>query len=162
MEENEYFLDSFICELKSTEKYEAIHELIDKSPVFKKITDRKLFESEVVKREHRQSTGFGRGIAVTHGHGNIGSILIALGVSCEGIEYDAMDNKPVNLMFMIANPPDQQCEYLRILSALVKLLRKPDFRSDILACKVVKEQETLIREAFMHQLSEEKYCTATA
>ena len=65
-------------------------------------------------------------------------------------------------MFMIANPPNQQCEYLRILSALVKLLRRPDFRSDILACKVVKEQETLIREAFMRQLSEEKYCTATA
>ena len=65
-------------------------------------------------------------------------------------------------MFMIANPQNQQCEYLRILSALVKLLRKPDFRSGILACKKVKEQEALIREAFMLQLSEEKYCRATA
>ena len=162
MEENEYFLDGFVYELKSTEKYEAIHELIDESPVFKKMEDRKLFESEVVKREQKQSTGFGRGIAVTHGHTDTGSILIALGVSCKGIEYDAIDNKPVDLIFMIANPPDRQCEYLRILSALVKLLRKPDFRSDILACKAVKEQETLIREAFMRQLSEEKYCRATA
>ena len=158
MEEKEYFRDGSVCTIESTNKNEAIHELITKLPVFNTMVFKKDFECEVLKREERQSTGLGRGIAVAHGHVQSGEILVGLGCSCTGINYNSIDNKPVSLLFLIANPPGKRHEYLRILSALVKLLRDNRFREKILACARSSEKEKIIRKAFQSQLLKEKSC----
>jgi len=158
MEEKEYFQDGFVCDLESTDKKEAIHELINKLPMFCSMKKKDDFEIEVLKREERQSTGLGRGIAVAHGHSHGDNIIIGLGCSCRGIDYKSIDNAPVTLLFIIANPQEKKCEYLRLLSALVKLLRNQEFRNNILACSRGSDKEKFIRDSFLTQLQQEKTC----
>lgn len=144
--------------LSSTDKYEAIHELIWKNDALRKLVkNREGFEDEVVRREKVQSTGFGHGIAVAHGRfKEIDSVIIALGVSQRGISFDSVDNQPVRLLFLIASPPDQQNEYLTALSALVKLLRTDDFRDNILESQTNPEKiRDMLWERFCRQLSME-------
>jgi mannitol/fructose-specific phosphotransferase system IIA component (Ntr-type) len=85
---------------------------------------------------------------------------MALGISQEGIPFDSIDKKPVHLLFLIASPPEQQDEYLTALSALVKLLRKEDFRSQIITHQTdPKAIRDMIRTRFCDQLSRETgYC----
>ena len=156
------FLHGSVTMLSSKSKYEAIHELIWKNGALRQLVRNKSdFEAEVVRREKVQSTGFGHGVAVAHGRfKEIDDVIMALGISQEGIPFDALDKKPVHLLFLIASPPEQQDEYLTALSALVKLVRKEEFRSKILSNRTdLNSVRDVIRENFCDQLSREKgYC----
>jgi len=149
----DYFPNGCVCTLSHTVKYRAIHEMIAKLPLFRCIGDTKAFEKDVVKRERMQSTGLGWGVAVAHGISCTGAIGIGLGISPKGIDYNAIDRKPVHLLFMIATPPHREEEYLHVLSALVKLLRKPEFRSCLLKLPSMKKKEGFLRQAFASQLA---------
>ena len=59
-------------------------------------------------------------------------IIVALGISHKGIEFDAIDQKPVHILFLVANPPNSQKEYLHILSTIVGLLQHESFRRSLL------------------------------
>jgi PTS system nitrogen regulatory IIA component len=156
------FLKGSVTLLSSKTKYEAIHELIWKNAALRELVRNKSdFEAEVIRREKVQSTGFGHGVAVAHGRfSEIDSVIMALGISQEGIPFDSIDKKPVHLLFLIASPPEQQDEYLTALSALVKLLRKEDFRSQIITHQTdPKAIRDMIRTRFCDQLSRETgYC----
>ena len=134
---------SVILSLENSDKYKAINELIDKTPIFSMIDnfDIEKFRQHVIEREQIQSTGIGHGVAVAHGRmKEIESIYLTLGISREGIEFNALDGHPVHLLFIIANNPDHQIYYLRILSALVSMVRETSFREELLCCC---EQEKL-------------------
>ena len=148
-----YFPNGCVCTLSNTEKYRAIHEMILKLPQFLCGSDSIEFEKDVVRRERMQSTGLGWGVAVAHGISCTGAIVIGLGISPKGIDYNAIDHKPVRLLFMIATPPNREEEYLHVLSALVKLLRKPDFRSSLLKLPSMKQREGFLQQAFASQLA---------
>lgn len=61
------FTSGTVVPLESTEKFDAIHELLTKAPVFREVDEIDSLESAVVKREQIQSTGLGEGVAVAHG-----------------------------------------------------------------------------------------------
>lgn len=129
-----------LTDLKSTTKTEALRELISRAKVFDSITEREDFERSVLSRESLQSTGMGHGVAIAHGKSNnIDKIKVALGISRTGIEYDSIDGEPVYFLFLIANPPGKQMEYLMTLSALVRLVRNEIFRNELLACTICEE-----------------------
>lgn len=137
---------SVVCDLNSSEKYSAIHELLSKAPVFRDIQNLSSFEQVVIEREKKLSTGLGHGVAFAHGKTDkVDSIYIALGISQEGIEYDALDDKPVHLLFIVANPVIGHQEYLQLIAKLSRILRIDDFREKILHMKDEKEIETLFR-----------------
>ena len=128
---------SVIWELKSTEKFDAIREIVSRARTFTEHPDldSDAFAEKVVDRERLQSTGFGHGVAVAHGRTDqISSPRIALGVSRAGIDFDAVDGEPVHLIFIVANHPDQEVDYLHILSTLVGMVRNEMFRREIITC----------------------------
>lgn len=128
---------SVIWELKSTDKFDAIREIIDNASVFSEFESlpAEEFADIVIEREKLQSTGFGHGVAVAHGRTrHVSEPTIALGISREGVDYDAYDGRPVHLLFVVANHPDQQMDYLHILSTLVAMVRDELFRREILGC----------------------------
>jgi nitrogen PTS system EIIA component len=138
-----------VCDLESTDKYSAIHELICCAPIFRDIEDAECLESAVVDREKIQSTGLGHGVAVAHGKSpTVGNIVMALGLSKKGIPFDALDGEDVNFLFLVANPPDKQLEYLLALSVLVRSVRDENFRDELLYCKNSKEIERKLNKAF--------------
>ncbi|MFW6212537.1 MAG: PTS sugar transporter subunit IIA, partial [Spirochaetota bacterium] len=71
-----------------------------------------------------------------------------LGVSRGGIEFGAVDGQPVHLLFIVANHPDHQMNYLRILSSLVSMVREERFREEILSCGRASEAEQKLCGAF--------------
>jgi PTS system nitrogen regulatory IIA component len=152
-----YFPDNCVCTLSTTEKKQAIREMIRKLSPFRCVGDLKNFERDVIRREEVQSTGLGHGVAIAHGISCDGSIVIGLGISHPGITYDSIDHLPVHLLFMIATPPCREQEYLRVLSALVKLLRKPEFRDALIQLPSNQEKEHYIQKSFSAQLALESH-----
>ena len=125
--------DCNLCELEATEKSDAIKELTSKTKSLKMLSDPDKFQDNVIKREESMSTGLGKGVAIAHGNCSKNEkLIVALGVSRKGIEFDAIDKKPVHILFLVANPPDSQKEYLQILSTIVGLLRNDSFRRSLL------------------------------
>ncbi len=138
-----------VCDLENTEKFRAIHELICQAPVFRDVEGIEYLEQAVVKREQLQSTGLGNGVAVAHGKSPaVGDIVMALGISRKGIDFDAIDGKPVHFLFLVANPPGMQLEYLLALSVLVRVIRDERFREELLRCYDSKEIESRLHRAF--------------
>ena len=138
-----------VCELDSTKKYDAIHELIGKAPVFQDFSDPVAFETSVIQREKAQSTGYGKGVAFAHGRADErDGFIIALGISKRGIEWDSIDGQPVHLLFIIASNPSRKLEYLIALSALAELVRNDSFRSRLIQGGCIGRAEKLLFDAF--------------
>ena len=147
-----FYEGSVICGLESSEKYSAIHELIARAPVFRKIENISRFEKVVEDRERKLSTGLGHGVAFAHGKTEaVDSLYIALGISKKGIEYEALDGEPVHLLFLVANPPDGHVEYLKLISSLSKIIRDDDFRRHILSMTDENLIESEFRQALARQ-----------
>jgi len=135
--------------LSSQDKFDAIRELIHKAPVFSTLDCRDKLEEAVVQREKILSTGLGRGVAVAHGTTDtINEIVIALGISRRGINFDSFDKIPVHLLFVITNPPGRQVEYLLALSTVTRLVRDEEFRRSLQAVVTAGEIESRISQAF--------------
>jgi PTS system nitrogen regulatory IIA component len=138
-----------VSNLSSTGKESAIRELIHRAPIFHELPDLERFADAVILRERELSTAFGHGVAVAHGRvSQAGRVLIGLGLSREGIPFDAPDDAPVHLLFVIASPPEMNLDYLQALSCLVRALRDREVREALLASVESSEIERRIREAF--------------
>ena len=151
---------SVIWELKSTEKFDAIREIISRARTFTEHPglDSGAFAEKVVERERLQSTGFGHGVAVAHGRTDqVSSPRIALGVSRAGIDFDAVDGEPVHLIFIVANHPDQEVDYLQILSCLVSMVRDKLFRTALLRCQHLADLQQLLCQSFHQRLAQSRY-----
>jgi PTS system nitrogen regulatory IIA component len=138
-----------VADLHGIDKYEALRELIHQAPVFREINSIDSFEKAVIDREKLQSTGLGHGVAVAHGRARgMNRVLIALGVSQPGIPFESPDGLPVRLLFVIASPPHLSLDYLQALSTLVRCLRHPPVRDELLAGSDPAEIEARLRAAF--------------
>jgi PTS system nitrogen regulatory IIA component len=123
-----------ICHITSTSKVDAINEVIDQCSVFKTLPDVQRFKRAVIHREEIETTGIGHGIAIAHGKvRNLSQIHVGLGLSECGVDYDAKDGKPVHFLFVIASSPTRQFEYIRTLSALLRTVRNPEVRDELLS-----------------------------
>ena len=84
--------------------------------------DRDSMLASLWEREHKLSTGITSGVAIPHAFcGKIDSIAGAIGVSQTGIEYDALDNKPVYVVFMLVIGESERENHLCILNQVAML-----------------------------------------
>lgn len=101
---------------------ELTHLLFDK----KKMTSVGPALDQIMAREVTESTGIGRGIAVPHARvPGMKSLACAVGRVPEGLDFMAVDRKPVSLIFLICYPPTQQTTYLNFVATVAKLLSDP-------------------------------------
>lgn len=116
--------DRFIPELRATTKEEALEELTDVFVNSHLVRDKELILELLHRRESVGSTGIGHGIAIPHGRTTAApDLIIALGRSSKGIPWDAIDGKPVHLIFMVLAPPyEENNQYLPMLGKLVEFL----------------------------------------
>ncbi len=94
---------------------EVAAQTLDQSP-------KKLFES-LLSREKVGSTGIGNGIAIPHGRSSQIDKAVAVLIQCaEPIQFDAIDNQPVDLLFALLVPDEQCKEHLKTLSLMAEKL----------------------------------------
>lgn len=99
--------EQIIPEMKATERWPAIVELIDLLTSLGKIKteDRESILALLKQREETMSTGIGFGIAIPHASSDrINEVVAAFGRSSSGIEFDALDNAPVKFVVIFRRP----------------------------------------------------------
>lgn len=87
----------------------------------------------VMAREHLGSTGIGHGVAIPHGRmPDLNNPVIALVRHPEGIDFDAIDNKPVHIVILLLVPSNEDRSHLELLARLARMLQQDDFRNAIM------------------------------
>jgi len=123
-----------VTDLKAADRWQAIDELIDVLVATGKIKPehRDTIAGVVKKRETSMSTGIGFGIGIPHASTDlILEVVGALGRSSSGVNFDALDNQPVNLVMLFLVPQGQFQKHLHTLANIAKLLHKADFRQSL-------------------------------
>ena len=126
--------ENLLPQTKAANRWDAIDELIENLVATKKIKpeNREAIAAVVKKRETSMSTGIGFGIGIPHASTDlIPEVVGALGRSKAGINFDALDNQPVNLVMLFLVPQGQFQKHLHTLASIAKLLHNKDFRHEL-------------------------------
>ena len=92
-----------VFDLKGKDKKSVIEELVELASKSKLVRDKDELMKDIFERENLVTTGVGYGVAFPHAKTKaVKGIVIAFGRSADGIDFEAMDRKPVNLFFLIA------------------------------------------------------------
>lgn len=123
--------ENIFLEVKGKSKYEIIRNMINLSTIDDNLKE---YAYEKVKeREELQPTSVGNGIGIAHAKiDKIEKLDVLVGVVKDGIDYDAYDDIPVNLIFVILSPIENNREYLTVLSKISRFCRKENVIEKIL------------------------------
>ena len=124
--------EHIVPELKATNRWEAIDELVDTLVANGAIvkTDRDAVIDVVRTRENSMSTGIGYGIGIPHASTDlIENVIGALGRSKTGIDFEALDNQPVILVVLFLVPQGQFQKHLHTLANIARQLHNSEFRT---------------------------------
>ncbi len=131
--------------LVSDNKIGAITELVDLLNSCGRITDRGAVLGAVLAREETRSTGIGFGLAVPHGKTTACSgLVMALGIPSSPIEFASSDGEPVELIALLASPPDQTGPHIQALARISRLMLVGKFRKEVLAAKSADDVYTIL------------------
>ncbi len=112
------------------------------------INNEKEYLNSVLEREKESTTGVGNGIAIPHGRCKaVDKAGLAAIVLNKPVEYEALDNKPVELLFLIAAPEDKGNVHLEILSKLAMMLMDQEFTFKLKNSRTAEEFIRVIDEA---------------
>lgn len=130
-----------IAFLKHSTKHDALVELAELLSSAPQIKRKDELVSEIIKREQLMSTAIGRGIAIPHVRlSSITDLVMAVGVCTTPItDFEAVDDIPVSLIFMIAAAYSQHSYYLRTLSYFNSKLKNKELRDALISAKTKEE-----------------------
>ena len=142
--------EQVVTDLKASDRWEAIEELVgllvDSGQI--KPDHREAIVSIVKKRETSMSTGIGFGIGIPHASSDlIDNVTGAFGRSKDGVNFDALDNQPVNLVMLFLVPQGQFQKHLHTLAKIAKMLHKKEFRKSLEEAKDAAEMYQIIRSS---------------
>jgi mannitol/fructose-specific phosphotransferase system IIA component (Ntr-type) len=94
----------------------------------------------LIERENQASTGLGNGVALPHAKTDaINRVLVAYGLSVEGIDFQAPDGGPAHFIFLVLAPPHESGEYLKVLAAISTVMKDKGNRRRLLQAKTLEE-----------------------
>ncbi len=126
-------------------KHEALDQLVGAIHSLWVITDLDAFARAVRERETVMSTGIGCGVAIPHVRiDGVAKPTVGIGISRAGIEFNTLDNKPVNIVVLFAMPTGSQKEYLGLLAQVMTAMKETGFREELGACQTADEVVTLL------------------
>lgn len=144
--------ESILLNASPASKQEAINMLVDLQVKGGRIADKEAYKKGILAREEMSSTAVGEGIAIPHAKSEaVKAPSLAAMTVPDGVDYEAMDGEPSNLLFMIAAPNNGDV-HLEVLSRLMTILMDEDFRTRLLAAPDKQEFLNVI-----NQMEEEKF-----
>ena len=141
--------EQIITDLQAGTRWEAIDELINNLVSTGKIKSEHhdAISAVVKKRESSMSTGIGFGIGIPHASTDlIYEVVGALGRSKKGVNFDSLDNQPVNLVMLFLVPQGQFQKHLHTLANIAKLLHRAEFRQALEKAPDAKAMLDTIRD----------------
>jgi PTS system fructose-specific IIA component len=129
-------------------KQEAIEGLLDLAVEAGRVRDRQQALDALQAREEEATTGVGMGIGIPHAKSEaVISPTIAFMRAPDGIDFDAMDDEPARLLFMLLVPDSSGDKHLQMLSSLSRSLMHEETRTALLEADSVDRVESIILEA---------------
>ena len=140
-------------------KPDAIEKLISLHEGAGNLNDVQAYREAILAREAGGTTAIGEGMAIPHAKTDaVAKPALAAITVPDGVDYEAPDGKPSNLLFMIAAPSDGDV-HLEVLARLMTMLMDVDWRNELLGAKDAQEFLKLIddkeREKFPEEPAEE-------
>ncbi|HEX2019440.1 MAG TPA: PTS IIA-like nitrogen regulatory protein PtsN [Aurantimonas sp.] len=121
--------------LRSNSKKQVLQELAEKAAELTGRAEREIFET-ILQREKLGSTGVGNGIAIPHGKlEGLDHIVGVFARLSRPVEFDALDDQPVDLVFLLLAPEGSGADHLKALSKVARLLRNPETVAQIRASR---------------------------
>lgn len=121
-----------IAPLDSTDKQAVINELIDRMGDSGNVSDVESLKEAVWTREQTRTTGIGHGLAIPHGKcASLKTQALAIGKPAAPIDFEAIDTQPVQLVVLLASPPDKTKDHIEALAHISRLISDADFRERI-------------------------------
>lgn len=94
----------------------------------------------VFEREEIMSTGVGKGLAIPHGKSaGIQQTYAAFAILKEAVDYNAIDGKPVDMVFLLVGPQSSNSMHIKMLSRISRLMNKSNFRDRLRQCSTSEE-----------------------
>jgi len=148
--------EALVPQLSATERDEVIAELLDALIASEAVSSdlRDELMAKILERENRGSTGFGKGVAVPHvKHDQITEMVATIGVSANGVDFNALDKAPVYSVVLLLSPMDKPDEHLQAMENIFRNLQNDTFRRFLRQATTSDDIAELINEADNHQLA---------
>jgi fructose-specific phosphotransferase system IIA component len=121
-------------------KTEAITELVNLLASTGEVKDAPKVLESVLEREATRTTGIGNGLAIPHGKNNgVDHLVMAIGRPAAPIDFQAIDGRPVNLIWLLASPPDQTGPHIHALARISRLMTIDKFRQALAAAQTAQD-----------------------
>lgn len=131
--------------LAATDKQTAIEELIGLLESTGEIHDPARVRQAVLEREATRTTGIGDGLAIPHGKTDgVSHLVMAVGRTSTPIDFQAIDGKPVSLIWLLSSPPDKTGPHITALARISKIMADPATRKKLLHATSAREIYTII------------------
>ena len=137
-----------VTDVEASTKADALkqltHLLFDK----RRLSDVGPALDQIMAREVTESTGIGNGIAVPHARvAGLKQLVCAVGRKADGLDFLAVDRKPVHLIFLICYPPNEQTTYLNFVATVAKLLSDEQHLGQMMEAESPEAMYEILEEA---------------
>ena len=125
--------EHIIKELDSRDKKNVLDELSSFLENEGEITSKENLLAALIEREKLGSTGIGENVAIPHAKiSEIDKIITVFGRSKNGVEFESLDQKTVNFIFLVIAPENSTGQHLKVLARISRLFKNPSLRESVL------------------------------
>jgi len=126
---------SFLINFEATSKKQMLNELCKLANKKFNLDERTLLEN-LTKREKLGSTAVGNGIAIPHANiSGISEPRVLVATLSEGLDFNAVDDQPIDIVFLLLAPDNEGSEHLQALALVSRLLRNNELTNKLRGCK---------------------------
>jgi PTS system nitrogen regulatory IIA component len=112
------------------------------------VKDAGALTARLLEREKLGCTGLGNGLAIPHGKlAGLEGVLVAIGVVPGGVDFHALDGRPVRLVLLVLSPADAPAGHLQALARISRLVKTPGVTDAILSARSPEEIARGLRSA---------------
>lgn len=134
--------------LPAQTKQAVINTLVDTLAGHPAVLDLEAVREAVLQREQKMSTGVGKGLGLPHAKtAGVTETLAAFALTAEPIDFQAIDNTPVRLVFLLIGPEHATTQHIKVLSRISRLMNRDDFRKKLLDATTPEHVVRLLEEA---------------
>ena len=131
--------DAIFAEVKTSNKKQFLKELSEKAAQITKIDERTLAEA-IIERENLGSTGYGKGTAFPHARlESANSVNAVFARLSSPIDFNSVDSKPVDLVFLLISPENNGADHLTALATLSRVLKDDEVCTKLRKAKSKEE-----------------------
>ena len=132
--------EHIIKDLKSCDKESVLEELSNFLKDIGEIPNKENLLLALIEREKLGSTGIGENVAIPHAKiKEIDKIITVFALSHIGVEFESLDQKPVNFIYLILAPENSTGQHLKALARISRLFKNPSLRESVLRANKIDQ-----------------------